>query len=294
MSKQRETKNLGLNRSKDREKIFQYIENVLKIKEKNCSRGNSKNKNGAKFEHIGKNPLPIRNFNLLKSRIDSEGNVIMLSKDGLQANCMACEREYRHRRIHRSKEKYEKSSDEGIYANYKKEYGRLLKKCSMCHIEKEPKYFPISRGMETGLHNTCKSCSKSYSESVGVRWIIYSVDGHNVMNITDKDSCKICNSKLNLHKDHIFPVSKGGTDNEENLQILCRSHNLSKSDTIISPIIKSVNDIKYGMICERYSKILTKAKKEKWDLTKFESEITKEVREFIFLKSKFLLLNKFP
>jgi hypothetical protein len=34
MATQRKTKNLGLNRSKDREKIFQYIENVLGIKEK--------------------------------------------------------------------------------------------------------------------------------------------------------------------------------------------------------------------------------------------------------------------
>ena len=85
--------------------------------------------------------------------------------------------------------------------------------------------------METGLHNTCKRCSKSYSESVGSRWIIYSPDGHEVIDITDKDSCQVCKSKLKLHKDHIFPIAKGGTDNKENIQILCGKHNLSKSDT---------------------------------------------------------------
>lgn len=71
-----------------------------------------------------------------------------------------------------------------------------------------------------------------------------------------------------------------------NLQVLCRKHNLSKSNTIISPIIKSVRDIKNKMICERYLPILRKAREENWSLVKFESEITKAVREFIIWKSK--------
>lgn len=286
MAKQRETKNLGLNRSKDREKIFQYIEDVLGIKEKSCSRGTSKKKDGASFQHAGKNPLPIRNFNLLNVHIDPKGKIIINSRDGLQANCMACERKFRLARILRNKKKYEKMTDNEIYQNYKKEYGRQTKKCSMCKLEKDPSEFLISRGMETGLHNTCRACAKAYSESVGGRWIIYSVDGHEVMKIMDKDSCKICSSKENLHKDHIFPVSKGGTDNKENLQILCRVHNLSKSNTILSPVIQSLKDIKNKMICERYGHLLTKARKEKWSMVKFESEITKEVKDFIIRKSK--------
>jgi 5-methylcytosine-specific restriction endonuclease McrA len=286
MAKQRKTKNLGFNRSKDREKIFRYIETVLGKKEKLCSRGSSKNQDRVRFKHAGPNPLPIRNFNLLGAYVDSNGNVVINSKDGLQANCMVCERKFRLARIKRNKEKYSKMSDEEIYQNYKKEYNREKKKCSMCKVEKEPIEFPISRGMETGLHNTCRTCSKSYSESVGGRWIIYSVDGHKVMKITEKDFCAVCGSKENLHKDHIFPVSKGGTDNKENLQVLCRKHNLSKSNTIISSIINSVKDIKNKMICERYLPILKKAKKENWSLVKFESEITKCVRNFIIWKSK--------
>jgi len=250
-----------------------------------CSRGNSKNKNRVKFEHVGRNPLPIRNFNLLGVYIDSSGEIILKSKDGLQANCMDCERKFRLTRILKNKKKYEKMTDKEIYENYKKEYQRASKKCSMCKIEKDPSEFPISRGMETGLHNTCKVCSKSYSESVGGRWIIYSVDGHEVMKITNKDCCNICGSKENLHKDHIFPVSKGGTDNRENLQVLCRKHNLSKSDTIISPLIKNVKDIRDKMICERYSPILKRAKNEKWSLVRFESEITRAVRDFIVWKN---------
>jgi hypothetical protein len=131
MTIQRETKNLGMNRSKDREKIFQYIENVLGIKEKYCSRGTSKKKDGAPFEHEGPNPLPIRNFNLLDTYIDEKGNVVINSRDGLQANCMACERKFRRARINRYKKKYANMSDEEIRQNYIKEYGRKLRGCSI-------------------------------------------------------------------------------------------------------------------------------------------------------------------
>jgi hypothetical protein len=39
------------------------------------------------------------------------------------------------------------------------------------------------------------------------------------------------------------------------------------------------------MICERYLHLLQQAREEKWSLAKFESEITKDVRDFIIWKS---------
>lgn len=40
--------------------------------------------------------------------------------------------------------------------------------------------------------------------------------------------CVNCGSKENLTIDHIRPISKGGTNEEDNLQILCKSCNSKK------------------------------------------------------------------
>ena len=42
------------------------------------------------------------------------------------------------------------------------------------------------------------------------------------------DCCVVCGSAENLEIDHIIPVSRGGTNDRENLQLLCRTCNRSK------------------------------------------------------------------
>lgn len=46
----------------------------------------------------------------------------------------------------------------------------------------------------------------------------------------DGKNCNICQSKTFLEIDHIIPVSNGGSHEESNLQVLCRSCNRSKSN----------------------------------------------------------------
>ena len=46
----------------------------------------------------------------------------------------------------------------------------------------------------------------------------------------DNGQCKSCGSKEQLQYDHVIPFSKGGSDEIDNLQILCRSCNLAKSN----------------------------------------------------------------
>ena len=48
----------------------------------------------------------------------------------------------------------------------------------------------------------------------------------------DNYQCQNCGSQYNLEIDHIFPFSRGGGHEPENLQVLCKQCNLSKSDSI--------------------------------------------------------------
>ncbi|MGZ4823308.1 MAG: HNH endonuclease [Terriglobales bacterium] len=49
----------------------------------------------------------------------------------------------------------------------------------------------------------------------------------------DKGKCVICGSGDNLHFDHDFPFSKGGTSiTAKNIRLLCARHNLQKHDKI--------------------------------------------------------------
>jgi hypothetical protein len=51
----------------------------------------------------------------------------------------------------------------------------------------------------------------------------------------DKGRCVICGSTTNLHYDHDFPYSKGGTSlKAENIRLLCAKHNLQKGAKIVS------------------------------------------------------------
>jgi len=44
----------------------------------------------------------------------------------------------------------------------------------------------------------------------------------------DPNECAYCGSKKELQIDHIIPISRGGTNDPKNLQILCRKCNQSK------------------------------------------------------------------
>ena len=58
------------------------------------------------------------------------------------------------------------------------------------------------------------------------------IDNKNKNHILNKykHKCNLCGSKDRLEFDHIIPVSKGGKSTADNLQILCKSCNIKKSN----------------------------------------------------------------
>ena len=46
--------------------------------------------------------------------------------------------------------------------------------------------------------------------------------------INENSFCAICMGKTNLQLDHIIPISKGGKNEESNIQFLCRTCNTRK------------------------------------------------------------------
>jgi hypothetical protein len=204
---QRKTKNLGFNTAKTQDESYAEIES--KNPTAKCSDG----------KHEGERILPVRKFYLNKGG------------KGLQGACIICQKNRRANRSKHSRDKFQSKTKQEIYDMYIKEYGQT-KSCSKCKTLKPPSEFPISIGMETGLHNHCIPCSVGNSQgNGGLRDFIFMPDKDGIK-YKKKDKCERCSGTDKLAVDHILPIAKGGTDCISNKQTLCVHCNSKKTDTI--------------------------------------------------------------
>lgn len=102
--------------------------------------------------------------------------------------------------------------------------GKFYRTCEICG---KPEYYGYSYE-HTDCANEITRRERSPLAIRRMKW------GNKVKNISagifsrDGNRCKHCGATDNLTIDHITPVSKGGSDNPENLQTLCRSCNSKK------------------------------------------------------------------
>lgn len=236
-------KNLGKNNTKDRGIID--IEIKKRIGETKICEFGHKRGSATGIKHEGSKDVPIEWFEL-KDAYVIDGEVI-IKGDGLQGFCKDCSRRRRKARIEIEKSKKKDKTPEEIREFYKEKYNTDLKKCSRCENFKNVADFNLSIGMECGLHNVCKRCSCEYGSSVGDRRYIYMPDGNYKYNKHSKD----------LHDDHIFPLSLGGSNEEINHQLIDSNENLKKSNDITYFI--SIDKINPQLISSRFRKALTES-----------------------------------
>lgn len=156
------------------------------------------------------------------------------ASDGLHTRCKTCLKSDRStvKQKTRSKQYYTDNKEE-IRASQKKYSESKQGKESLRNTQR--KYFQGEKGRDS-LH---RGQMKRRSYKHHVRFTVL-----NRSEILDRDNhtCQYChvtvhdrstgdwNTPDKAHIDHITPISKGGTSDPDNLQVLCRTCNLSKSN----------------------------------------------------------------
>jgi hypothetical protein len=75
--------------------------------------------------------------------------------------------------------------------------------------------------------------SKAFNAYKEGKWSIHDLLDLNVAKIQQNDYCWYCGKKMspvNLTKDHVFPRSKGGENDMDNIIMVCKNCNSSKGD----------------------------------------------------------------
>lgn len=259
--------NLGKNITNHHTRLYNYIEKRLGPV-KRCTFGHTRgSKTGVK--HTGDMEVPIRDFELKGCMINDKDEVVITKGDGLQGFCRTCSKSRRHARITQEKSAKQNKSNEEIQTIYRNKYGTDTKKCSRCKQTKHLDHFSLSIGMECGFHNLCKICSYEYGSSVGERWLIYLPDGNFKYNKQGKD----------MHDDHIFPLSLGGSNEEINHQLLDSKTNIQKSNDLQ---FDAINEITPHLLSERFRHVLQQTD----SVTELKKRLSEKVHEDILERSK--------
>lgn len=91
--------------------------------------------------------------------------------------------------------------------------------------------------VNTGKREYDRSCymirAKAFKAYKEGRWNIHDLLDFNVAKIQQNDFCWYCGKEMNptkLTKDHVFPRSKGGDNDMDNIIMVCKTCNSSKGD----------------------------------------------------------------
>ncbi|MDO8407668.1 MAG: HNH endonuclease signature motif containing protein [bacterium] len=247
-SKREVSENLGRTQHRDADKYYAQIKKRIGAFHPCPFYSGKKYKQFSKDEHDKRNP------NFPNPRVPIEQFDFQFDKGKkywkLQAYCKVCYKAYRRARIELARVRWAKMTDTAIrrYVRMNIPGGKVC--CSVCKKRRDPNYFPISRSMETGLHNECVDCASSKATSVREQaWLSdgdWSSWKRKVIEMR-KEPLVVCagwppavasgrcrgegNGKR-MHADHKVPLRAGGINDARNFQPLCSGCNATKSDQL--------------------------------------------------------------
>lgn len=103
-----------------------------------------------------------------------------------------------------------------------------MRACRDCRQIKHVSMFTKKRLDPSGFRRECRACANAAKRqqpsgvSTAVRWEVWERDDFR---------CRHCGARRFLEVDHITPRAKGGSDEPDNLQTLCRTCNRTKGFT---------------------------------------------------------------
>lgn len=177
----------------------------------------------------------------------TEFNKAKLGKYGVRAECKVCFAERKRQWQQKNKEhiieygkQYREDNKESI-AEKNKQYFQVNKDHMAAYLQankderaaKAKQYRQTPEGK--AAHNASNQNRRAQKLNNGGKHT-----GKQILALFDLQSgaCPYCNTKLyksgnnKFHIDHVMPLSKGGSNGIENLQLLCPPCNLSKNDKL--------------------------------------------------------------
>lgn len=123
-----------------------------------------------------------------------------------------------------------------------------LKRCCICKQMLPFDNFHKNAGQPHGLHGRCKPCRSwhdkqrdpavrhGHPRSIAQRKRVcrpLPKDEREALNAMREYGCALCDGPAE-HRDHILPISRGGSHTLDNLRWLCAKHNTSKGNKLDS------------------------------------------------------------